>query len=474
MKSNEIRWLSFERSDLPKALFGDAATGVRAWRMENALETGHGIAVGYAEEEEKGDAYSPPAIIVLDDRAAAETLSWLKTFAPETSPLSQFARVVSHSDWERFGAERPFKPRTGTREDRWACVVLGELLAQGESGVEVTRLPLSWSASCFSTAVARSAILHPTEDAARTSIERLLVLEEDPKFGRRQVAIASLEPVWASASLRAKEVLGVSEVVGVVVNTMFQTANDTTPVHFRPSNLFAPQGDLMSDSVENRVVAFQKLASQIGDEVGERTPTALEQAIIAAGAFLVGRGSSHSFLLNRLSRRWSHAFTWFGLMVGLAGPRSWDGEWSRAAKGLERLLRARIDWCNTSGADLSWPEYLWLTKTFTGKQVFAELPKMMPKVLSVEILPGVACQLRLAADSGGGARDVNQRERAEFERRERELRETLDQVATLAMRARQLLSGPEVPRTPAQGAFGLETTEGRESNTSRSRRGKRS
>jgi hypothetical protein len=161
-------------------------------------------------------------------------------------------------------------------------------------------------------------------------------------------------------------------------------------------------------------------------------------------------------------------------MVGLAGPRSWDGEWSRAAKGLERLLRARIDWCNTTGADLSWPQYLWLTKTFTGKQIFAELPKMVPKVLSVEILPGVACQLRLAADSAGGARDVSQRESAEFGRRERELRETLDQVATLAMRARQLLSGPEARRTPAQGAFGLETTEGQESNTSQSRRGKRS
>ncbi|MGO8700015.1 MAG: hypothetical protein ACLQVY_20180 [Limisphaerales bacterium] len=474
MKTNEIRWLSFERGDLPKALFGDAAKGVHAWRMENALETGRGIAVGYAEDEEEVGAYSPPAIIVLDDRGAAETLSWLKTFAPETSPLSQFARVVSHSDWERFGAERPFQPRAGTREDRWGCVVLGELLAQGESGVEVTSLPLSWSASCFSTAVARSAILHPTEDASRISIERLLILEEDSKFARRQVAIASLEPVWASASSRAREVFEVSEVVNVVVNTIVQTANNTTPLQFRPSNLFAPQGDLMSDSVEDRVVAFQKLASQLGDVVGERTPTAVEQAIIAAGAFLVGRGSSHSFLLNRLSRRWSQAFTWFGLMVGLAGPQSWDSEWSRASKGLERLLRARIDWCNTSGADLSWPEYMWLTKTFTGKQVFAELPKMVPKVLSIEILPGVACQLRLAADSGGGTRDVSQRERAEFERRERELRETLDQVATLAMRARLLLPGPEAPRKPSQGAFGLEAPEGRESKTSLSRRGKRS
>ncbi len=162
--NNDIHWQSFERSDLPKALFGNAATGIRALRMENALEAGRGVAVGYAREETI-EAYSPPIIIVLDERASAETLSWLKTFAPETSPLSQFARVVSSSDWERFAREQPLRPRSHPRADLWACIILGELLAQGESGVEVTSLPLSWSASCFSTAVARSTFLHATEHA---------------------------------------------------------------------------------------------------------------------------------------------------------------------------------------------------------------------------------------------------------------------------------------------------------------------
>ena len=471
MNSNDIRWQSFERSDLPKALFGNAGKGMKGWRIENALETGRGIAIGYGEEE-TGDAYSPPAIIVLDDNAAAETLSWLKTFAPETSPLSQFARVVLRSDWERFGAERPLRYSKGTREDRWACVVLGELLAQGDSDVEVTSLPLSWSASCFSTAVARSAILHTTDDAKRICIERLVALEKDQKFARRQVAIASLEPVWRSAGSREGEMLEVPQVVDFVVNAVGKGADRSTAPQFRPSNLFAPQADLMSDSVENRVVAFQKLTTQIGDEVGDRTPTPFELAIIAAGAFLVGRGSSHCFLLSRLPRRWSHTFAWFGLMTGLAGPQSWDGEWSRVAKGIERFLRGKFDWCSTVGADLSWPEYLWLSSTFTGKQVFAELPKILPKVLSVEVLPGVVCQLRLAADSVG-ARDVDQRERAETERRERELRETLDQLTTLASRARQLASGRDPQRTSGQASLGFGDTEEREGNTTRSRRSKK-
>lgn len=471
MKNNDIRWQSFERTDLPKALFGNAASGVRGGRMESALKTGRGIALGYSEEE-KGDGYSPPAIIVLDNKAAAETLSWLKTFAPETSPLSQFARVVSRSDWEHFGAES-WRLRSGTREDRWACVVLGELLAQGDSDLEVTSLPLSWTASCFSSAAARSAIIHATEDARRTCVERLLVLEKDQKFARRQVTVSSLEPVWASASSRAEEIFDVPEVVDLVISAVTRIADKQPALKFRPETEFAPQADFMGDSVESRVVAFQRLTAEMSDEVGERNPTSLEQAVIAAGAFLVGRGSSHSFLLGRLPRRWSHAFTWFGLMTGLAGPQSWDVEWSRAAKGIERFLRGRFDWCGASSADLSWPEYSWLTTTFTGTQVFAEFPKLLSKVLSVEIVPGAGCQLRLAPDSAAAARDTSQREKADAERRERELTDTLDKVASLAIRARQLVGGPGAQRTTAQGSLGFSDTNERESSASQPRRGKR-
>src|SRR5258708_4189462 len=117
MKTDDIRWESFERSALPQALFGSCAGGVRGWRMENALETGHGIGLGYSQEERR--AYSPPALIIIEDNAAAETLSWLKTYAPETSPLSQFARVVSRSDWEQFGEGASRAATAPGREDRW-------------------------------------------------------------------------------------------------------------------------------------------------------------------------------------------------------------------------------------------------------------------------------------------------------------------------------------------------------------------
>jgi hypothetical protein len=472
INTDDIRWESFERSALPKALFGMSTGGVRGWRVENALESGQGIALGYSREE-KARAYAPPELIILEDKTAAETLSWLKTYAPETSPLSQFARVVTRSDWEQFGRERSWRAGDAAREDRWACVVVGELLAQGESDVEVSALPLSWSSSCFSTAVARSAIIHSHDEAIRACVERLLLLERDQKFTRRPVSVASLEPLWAVAASRGSETLDAPEVVDLALSGITRAADGPASLKTRMASMVGTQSEFSSDSVENRVVAFQKLTSQVTEDTGNTNPTALAQAVIAAGAFLVGRGSSHGFLLGRLPRRWSQAFAWFGLMNGLSGPQSWDGEWSRAAKGVERSLRGRFDWCGVSGADLSWPEYLWLTTTFAGKQAFAEIPKMVPKVLSVEIAPGATCQLRLAADAGGSPREVGRGEHVEAERRNRELRDTLEHLADLAIRARHLLSAQDAQRSHGQGSLGFDDSEEHESNASRSRRSKR-
>jgi hypothetical protein len=466
MRTDDTRWRSFERSALPSALLGSPGSGVRDSPLEHALEHGRGIALGYPEGE-RGGPYSPPTVIILDDRAAAETLSWLRTYAPATFPLSQFARVVLRSDLQRFGEERPWR-RAAIREDRWACVVLGELLAQGESDVDLPAVPLSWSASCFSTAIARTAILHPGE-ALEICLERLVVLEKDQRFARRQVAIAALRPVWNLAMPYGAETLAVPEAAEIVAREATRRMNGAPSVRLHPEILLNAPSDFQSDSVETRVVAFHRLTAQVMDEVGERTPTELASAMIAAAAFLVGRGSSHAFLLSRLPRRWPHTFTWFGLMAGLAGPRSWDDGWSRAAKGIERVIRGRFDWCGSSGADLSWPEYSWLATTFSGSQTYVELPKMAPKALSVEILPGAACQLRLAADAGAPARDLERGELVAAER-SRELKRTLEELANLADRARQLIAREELLHR--QASLGFDESRGGDPVAPRPRRNK--
>lgn len=469
MRTEDIRWRSFERSALPRALFGSPDSGFRNWRLESALETGRGVALGYPEEE-RDQAYSPPMVIVLEDGTAEETLSWLKTFAPETSPLSQFARVVLHSDWERFGWEG-MRCMGGTiREDRWACVLLGELLAQGESDIELASLPLSWGASCFSMPVARSLVLY-AEGSHSTCVERLSMLEKDQKFSRRQVSVASLNPVWMSLMHCGSEIFDFQAAAEIAIAEATRSEAGEYSRGFRPADLLQVDSGLMSDSVETRVIAYQHLTAQMRERIGSNSPSALAQAVVAAGAFLVGRGSSHAFLLSRLPRQWSQSFIWFGLLAGLTGPQSWGGEWSRAVKGIERSLKGKFDWCTSQGADLSWAEYSWLAATFSGKQTFAELPKMAQRALSVEVLPGATCQLRLVHDSGVPGREPMRGEGAEGERLERELRETLERVMYLADRARQLAAG--AARWPQQSLFEHEDSQERDEGPPRSRRNRR-
>lgn len=253
--------------DLPRALFGYISRGMSGWRVEDAISRGRGIAFGYVEHEIP-KSYRPPDIIIIDDSGVAETLSWLKTFSPDTSPLSQFARVVSYSDWERFGQSRLFAPPTRVREDRWACLVLGELIARGEN-VEMKSLPLSWSASCFSTAVARANILYSMEDARHICFDRLRVLEKDQRFARRNVSIAALEPVWSLASSRSDELVELPEIVDMVMSAVFRMADRAPASEFRISNFFSFKDDLTSDSIEKRVVAFQRLTGELGAELGD-------------------------------------------------------------------------------------------------------------------------------------------------------------------------------------------------------------
>ena len=469
--TDDIRWQSFERSALPKALFGRAVGGARGEYMRNALEAGRGVVLGYLREEEER-SYSPPVLILIEDKTTAETLSWLKTYAPETSPLSQFARVVTRSDWEQYGEGRSLRSGDMAREDLWACVVLGELLAQHDTDFELSALPLSWSMSCFSTAVARSTIIHSGEGATRTCVERLLVLEKDQRFARRSVGAANLQPIWLAAATHGKAAIDAPGVVELILSAIRRTADGPTTSKTRLTLMVGALSDFSSDSVENRVIAFQRLVTQVTEETGESIPTTLAQAVVAAGAFLVGRGSSHGFLLARLPRRWSHAFLWFGLMAGIAGPQSWDPNWSRAAKGVERFLRGRFDWCSAPAADLSWPEYLWLASTFTGNQVFVELPKIAAKVLTVEVLPGANCQLRLAADAGGSAREVRRGERLETASRDRQLRDVLEHLADLAIRARHLV-GEDTSHFRDQASLEFGEEEEPESSGPRSRSGRR-
>lgn len=469
---DNIQWQMFELDVLPEALFGYSrlrnfgSSYINRIRLEEK-----NIAIGFVEGKYEA-VFNPPAIIVIGDSGGAEILSWLKVYAPETSPLSQFARVLSIADWDAFQENAMRKNYMVQREDRWASLVLGEVLAQGEGDVELSLLPLSRAAACFSTAMARTSIVHGHDYAIRTCIDRLLVLESDRRFVRRPVIISDLLPIWTIISSQIDESLGIDTVAQLVVEAARKhgNASKSNTRHALPS--LNEYTDLLSDSIEDRTISFKRLASEFMIGFGDSPPSSYSCALLAAGAFLVGRGTTHAFLLRPLAKRIPAVFAWFGLMASLSGPRTWDASWSRATKGIERLLRAKFDWDDPHATDICWAEYFWMSKTFDGVETFSELPKMLPKVLSIEVVPGAACQLRLLSGQGSNSYETEQKQNSEIVRRNEELQAALTQFVNLSMKTRQLLEKQGVQTLPAQQSLGLGETKRPDTKNPRSKRSK--
>lgn len=460
-----IYWHTFSLDKTSEALFGheQLLRANESKKNSDNLDTNAGITIGFT----RGNvSYNPPSIILIEDRNVADIFSWLKVYAPETSPMSQFARVLSKADWQKFFHNSEHHNSTSLREDRWASVVLGELLAQGDADIELSTVPLSRATACFSTAMARSSIIHGHGSAVKECIIRLKLLEEDQRFVQRLISVNDMLPIWTILTSQIEEPLDPKDVAKIVVLMAQKYGRESLKIDSRLSILGLEQyPELLSDSIEERIVAFQRLASEVATSFSEFPLSSYPNALLAAGAFLAGRGTTHAFLLRRWTRKMPAVFAWFGLMVALTSPDAWDPTWSRAVKGIERQLRVKFDWTDIPAADLCWTEYSWMAKIFDGFEVFNELPKLFPKVLSIEVIPGATCQLRLSSTLGDNDYESEQRHRSETEQRDIELRMILAQMVDLGLKARQLLGNHGSQPLPTQRSLRLEDVEGYTKNS---------
>lgn len=463
MKREDIRWVAIDREDLLDVLLGEQeppnAGRPSLYELE-LLKSKLALGIRAAAQHQR---FASPSLIVIADDAVPETLSWLRTFAEEASPLSQYARVILSSEWRQFEIRLGSPPSTDQRTDRWASIAVGEAISQVDGETELQSLPLSRLAGCFSTPVARSALIWGQEQVTRTCVDRLRLLEADRRFGRRPVSIEQLTPVWSIASVRIDSYLPPAEAATLVLEVASQHLRSSLDDVLAP-HLLSEHPQLSSDSVEERVGAFNRLAEQLRQKATLPTRGTQQSAVvsvaIAAAAFLVGRGTSHLFLLQRAQRWAPTAAAWFGAMAALAGPRAWDKAWLRAVKGAERLMRPEFRWCEPSGADICWAELAWLIKTFEGQDVFLELPKMLPRTLSIEVVPGATCQFRVTGDSAEGIESKPELASGPSPRpsyREQALEEALSQFVALTKRVSSLLPGKSVATSePAQKVFELE------------------
>ncbi len=397
MNTPKLTWYQLGRDELPEVAVGMPVSKSKTPSSEPSIAFNPDFAgsVGFAWDGSNSLEYHPPAIFVLQNQNLKETLSWLRVYARDTFPLSQFGRVLAVDDWclltEDDGIGRSF------RDDRWASVVLGELLAQSDQDAPLDSLPVARAAACFSTAVARAHKLYDSYKATRTCTDRLRAIESDLRFVRRSVSVESLVPAWSMASTSFGNVSSANELAEFII-TAADSYEGRSNASASGKKLHLPAG-LYSDSIEERVVAFQQTAVEATNFVGNHgnisTHTA---AVVAASAFLVGRGTSHAFLIKKHARLAPLAHIWFGVLAGIAGPMYWDPGWAKALKGIEKHIRASFCWSDPPMADISWAEYEWVSSAVRGHQAFAGMSRQVSTSISIEVLPGAACQMRLQAD----------------------------------------------------------------------------
>lgn len=439
--NTKMLWYTCKGNELSKLIFGNmSASGEPQYTAESPRAGGGDVVVGY-ELDDANPRAATPALFVVNDEEYFDLFSWITTYTPEFFPLSQFARVIAESDSRNYRDFAFSSVETKSDYHQWASIVIGELLAQGGNEGDLNSIPYSRSTACFSMSLARTNLIHATDGATSTAIQRLRKISDDPRFVKRNVSIADLEPVWDILykfpyNVKAENFLAVIDFVVKAASRM-SSGISKSMVRLLDLNNFP---GLLSPSAEERVVGYQKLISEI--KMLDASPRdAFVNATVAGAAFLVGRSTSHVFLLRRVADVFPAASLWFSLIAGLSGSNSWDPYWTRASKGIEKLLRQRFEWPEPALADLSWIEYSWMHAVFDGPQMFESLARMNAKVLSIEVMPGAICQIRL---SGGTdeAHDLDSK-KAKFlvaSTREKEYESSLKEFLTLARRIERSFS----------------------------------
>ncbi|RZT41717.1 hypothetical protein [Cupriavidus agavae] len=388
----KIEWCGLPRQAIPGVMLGmERSAAVPRTHAEHALADSSDIAVAFFTDEPRDERL--PCLAVIPDSKIAELLSWVHTFSPETFPLSQHCRILSLSEWQKFEAAPNDHPGIQQRY-RWASLVAGEMLGQAEGSAPIASVSLSWAHGCLSYSMARSVLGYgmSSDSKIHSAISvagRLLQCEADPMFQRKRVGSNVLSSIWPH--VRDTNLGFSNEPLYIVRSVLREVSPELVDILYRNELI-------LSSSAERRVQGF--------DQIVDRTmslPATSRRAVgplLASATFLVGRGTSHIDLLEPFSKECPEAYIWLGLLAGLGGPMTWDPTWLRLVKGVDRVLAAGYEVTDSPQVDLSWAEYDWLSKLSTQAEEYAALPKQSTRALTVELIPGVACQFRLGGRNG--------------------------------------------------------------------------
>jgi hypothetical protein len=408
LMTDNIQWFSVTRDAIPAVIFGFERPSVSGIPTPAPFLTTTGdMTIGFLQE---GLSSSPPLIAVVRDDAAMDLFAWVATYAAEAFPLSQAVRVISTDDWN--DSKTALAQRTAVRKDLvWPSLILGEMLGQGDAEFDLNAIPVSRAYACFSFAQARASLLCGSgSPMIRRCAQRLGTMEKDGSFVKRPIAVEELLSMWGFIDDDFTRSEDIRSVIDAVTSTLALEFSHRAGLR-KPRDYHSIGLDLekiSSGSLEQRVIEFERVtealvtAASLDPAIRRRIPLHL-----ASFAIYVGAGTSHISLLDEFGKKFPSVYAWFGLLAGLIGPGSWDGKWLRTVNAIERLVRTGSQLQDPPTSDLCWMEYDWIRVQRDNVNWLKDIPKLYPRLLSVEIVPGATCQFRLSVDSSKSKSSVN-------------------------------------------------------------------
>ncbi len=398
---NNLRWYCTTRQKLPGLLVGiERPEGPWADAPERVKMPGADALVGYRSDALTNDRSAAPNVVLIDRFRVPELFAWLHTYSEESFPISHYCQVRTFEDWQLLTASGVSSESSQRIVPALSSTIVGEMLAQSESDLNLANVPLSWAGGCFTLTMhtALQAERAGGQGVAKIGAERLRRCESDSRFGRRPLSVNDLTPMWAF--------LGQGAMVGTTLHEICRAV--IAALDPRASLSLQRTEALYSNSAEDRVRGFDVVVDEVMAMAKSKAHRPVAACLLAAAALLVGGGTSHLELLRPLQSELPESLGWFGLIAGLAGPVAWDPNWLRLVKGVERQLHVLSASAPTGGeADLAWIEYEWLSAQSSSERAFGGFPKRNQRALVIEILPGAPCQFRLVAPQEGSARAAN-------------------------------------------------------------------
>ncbi|OEO23454.1 hypothetical protein AX279_24425 [Pseudomonas sp. J237] len=438
--NKNITWHPLERDEVPSFL----EHGVTSLSPRNIDNTARACTIEAALITSRFDSSQlEPALLVVEESAQVDFFSWLNTYSPDTHPITQTIRIIGNFEFQLV--EDLLQQKTDQKFDsRWSNIILGEILAQGDADQNISDIPLSRYLGCFTTTLARASAIYKSDEAITVCARRLVAIEQDKRFVARNISAADTVQCWSFFERNKHRKLTSEYFCGSFIRDLFQGYGTSSNFIVEASERYLPE--LLSESIEKRVIAFNNITKTISSPSLKDKP--FIGAIFAASALLVGRGTSHIGLLKKIAKDFPSSLMWFGTLSALSEYKNHDMQWKRTSKSIDRLISDSFDIREQMHSDIGWAEYSWI-HNYANDNSLSDIPNLYPRTLSIEILPGSSCQFRLTAPPPAKLIETATLTAEKL----KEIERGIEDLISLALKVKSSVSDNSYSTKPVQGSL---------------------